>query len=118
MLAVLQCPREDNLYSPKVITKDLADTLCLDWRRDDIHSISHKAIGACLSTLILKKIHSEMVLFQPQVTKVEQSYFDSDDLAENLTRTFEIIVKERTKEAHLSSELLALLVVNHQSTSP
>lgn len=69
-------------------------------------------------TLILKKIHSEMVLFQPQVTKVEESYFDSEDLAENLTRTFERIVKERTKEAPLSSELLALLMINHKSRSP
>lgn len=69
-------------------------------------------------TLLLKKIHSEMVLFQPQVAKVEQFYFDSEGLAENLTRTFERIVKDRTKEAPLSSELLALLVVNHQSTSP
>lgn len=73
-------------------------------------------VGACFLTLILKKIHSEMALFQQQVTKVEQSCFGSEDFSEILTSTFEIIVTERTPEAPLSSEHLALLMVNHQST--
>lgn len=56
-----------------------------------------------------------MALFQQQVTKVKQSCFGSEDFSEILTSTFEIVT-ERTPEAPLSSEHLALLVVNHQST--
>lgn len=63
-----------------------------------------------------ENLFREMILFKQQVIKVEQSYFDSEDLTETLSSTFEVTAEERTQEVPLSSE--CMLLCRWQATSP